>query len=185
MSSEVSIQIFCPFLIDLLLLGFPPIFTEVYFHCWASLVAQMVKHLSAVRETRVWSLGWEDPLGKEMAAHCSTLVWKIPWMEEPGRLQFLGSQRVGHDWVSGFTYFHCYLIVITPKGNPLPYFNSHSPFPYPPPLRTTNALSSLWICIFWTFHINGIIFFFLRLFKVRYYYRQQCYWEPLRRQALC
>ena len=53
MSSEVSIQIFCPFLIDLLLLGFSPIFIEVYFHCWASLVAQMVKHLSAVQETQV------------------------------------------------------------------------------------------------------------------------------------
>ena len=52
----------------------------------ASLVAQMVKPLPAVQETRVQSLGWEDPLEKEMATHSSTLVWKIPWMEEPGRL---------------------------------------------------------------------------------------------------
>ena len=52
----------------------------------ASLVAQMVKHLPAMRETRVQSLGWEDPLEKEMAAHSSTLAWKIPWMQEPGRL---------------------------------------------------------------------------------------------------
>ena len=53
--------------------------------------------LSAMWETRVQSLGQEDPLEKEMAAHSSTLAWKIPWMEEPGRLQSMGSQRVGHD----------------------------------------------------------------------------------------
>ena len=58
----------------------------------------MVKRLSAMRETWVWSLGWEDPLEKEMAAHSSILAWKIPWTEEPGRLQSMGSQRVGHDW---------------------------------------------------------------------------------------
>ena len=52
----------------------------------ASLVAQMVKHLTALQETRVWSLGLEDPLEKEMATHSSILAWKIPWTEEPGRL---------------------------------------------------------------------------------------------------
>ena len=57
----------------------------------------MVKRLPAVRETWVRSLGWEDPLEKEMATHSSTLVWKIPWTEEPGRLQSMGLQRVGHD----------------------------------------------------------------------------------------
>ena len=62
-----------------------------------SLVAQMVKRLPTVWETRVQSLGREDPLEKAMATHSSTLAWKIPWMEEPGRLQFMGSQRVGHD----------------------------------------------------------------------------------------
>ena len=61
------------------------------------LVAQMVKRLPAMWETRVRSLGWEDPLEKEMAIHSSTLAWRIPWMEEPGRLQSMGSQRVGHD----------------------------------------------------------------------------------------
>ena len=60
-------------------------------------MAQMVKRLSAMRETQVPSLDWEDPLEKEMAAHSTTLAWKIPWMEEPGRLQSMGSQRVGHD----------------------------------------------------------------------------------------
>ena len=57
----------------------------------------MVKHLPAMRETQVRSLGREDPLEKEMVTHFSTLAWKIPWTEEPGRLQSIGSQRVGHD----------------------------------------------------------------------------------------
>ena len=60
--------------------------------CWASLVAQMVNHLPVMRETRVWFLGREDPLEKEMAIHSSTLAWKIPWTEEPDRLQSMGSQ---------------------------------------------------------------------------------------------
>ena len=61
------------------------------------LVAQTVKHLPTMRETQVQSLGQEDPLEKEMATHLSTLAWKIPWMEEPGWLQSMGLQRVGHD----------------------------------------------------------------------------------------
>ena len=69
----------------------------------ASLVAQMVKHLPTMWETRVQSLGWEDLLEKEMATHSSTLAWKIPWMEEPGRLQSMGSQRVRHDFTFTFT----------------------------------------------------------------------------------
>ena len=61
-----------------------------------SLVAQTVKRLSTMWETWVQSLGWEDPLEKEMAIHSSTIAWKISWTEEPGRLQSMGSQRVGH-----------------------------------------------------------------------------------------
>ena len=57
----------------------------------------MVKHLPTMRETWVQSLGWEDFLEKEMATHFSILTWKIPWMEEPGRLHSMGSQRVRHD----------------------------------------------------------------------------------------
>ena len=57
----------------------------------------MVKCLPAMRETRVQSLGQEDPLEKEIATHASTLAWKIPWMEEPGRLQSIGLQRLRHD----------------------------------------------------------------------------------------
>ena len=61
----------------------------------ASLVAQSVKNLPAVKETRVRSLGWEDPLEKEMATHSSILAWKISWTEEPGGLQSIGSQKSG------------------------------------------------------------------------------------------
>ena len=60
-------------------------------------MAQTVKHLPTMQETRVRSLGQEDPLEKEMANHSSTFAWKIPWMEEPGGLQSMGLQRVGHD----------------------------------------------------------------------------------------
>ena len=87
-----------------------------YLWCWsfiyfystsgskASLVAQTVKHLPTMWETRVRSLGQEDPLEKEMATHTSTLAWKIPWMEEPDRLQSMGSQRVRHDWATSLTH---------------------------------------------------------------------------------
>ena len=64
---------------------------------WTSLVAQMVKRLPTMRETRVQSLGWEDLLEMEMSTHSSILAWKNPWMEEPDRLQSMQSQRVGHD----------------------------------------------------------------------------------------
>ena len=64
---------------------------------WASLVAQMVKNLPAMWDTQVRSLGQEDPLEKGAATHASILAWRIPWTEEPGRLQSIGSQRVGQD----------------------------------------------------------------------------------------
>ena len=60
-------------------------------------MAQTVKCLSTMWETRVQALGWKDPLEKEMAIHSSTIAWKIPWTEEPGRLQSTVSQRVGHN----------------------------------------------------------------------------------------
>ena len=62
-----------------------------------SLVAQTVKRLPTMRETQVQSLGWEDLLEKEMATHSSILAWKIPWTVEPGRLQYMGLQRVRHN----------------------------------------------------------------------------------------
>ena len=74
---------------------------------WTSLVAQMVKRLPTMRETRVQSLGWEDLLEMEMATHSSIFIWEILWTEEPGGLQSMGSERVRHDWVTHtftFTY---------------------------------------------------------------------------------
>ena len=76
----------------------------------ASLVAQSVENLPAVQETRVLSLGWEDPLEKEMATHSSILAWKISWTQKLGALQSMGSQRVGHDRVTNMyllTYVNC------------------------------------------------------------------------------
>ena len=64
----------------------------------------MIKHLPAMQETRVWFLGQEDPLEKEMAIHSSTLAWKITWMEEPDKLQSMGSQRVRHDWATSLHF---------------------------------------------------------------------------------
>ena len=71
-----------------------------------ALVAQMVKRLPTVRDTRIRSLGQEDPLEKEMATLSNTLAWKIPWTKECGRLQSMGSQRVGHDWATSHTFIH-------------------------------------------------------------------------------
>ena len=73
----------------------------------ASLVAQRLKHLPAMREAWVWSLGQEDPLEKEMATHSSILAWRIPWTEEPGGLQSTGSQRVRYNWATSLTALQC------------------------------------------------------------------------------
>ena len=64
---------------------------------YTSLVTQTVKNLPAIQESQVQSLCWEDPLEEEMTTHYSILAWEIPYMEEPGRLQSMGSLRVGHD----------------------------------------------------------------------------------------
>ena len=64
---------------------------------WASLVVQTIKNPPAMRETWVPSLGWEDPLEEGMGTHSRILSWRIPWTEEPGRLQSMGSQRVRHN----------------------------------------------------------------------------------------
>ena len=101
----------------------------------ASLMAQMVKRLPAMLETWVRSLGQEDPLEKEIATHSSTLAWKIPRTEEPGRLQSVGSQRVGHDWVNLLHFFQ--------KSNQLETFN-YSPSPFLPfPFSFQGAVQGL------------------------------------------
>ena len=71
----------------------------------------MVKRLPGMQETQVRPLGWEDPLEKEMAPHSSTLTWKIPWTEEPGRLQSMGSLRVGLELRTGYVCILMYVCV--------------------------------------------------------------------------
>ena len=108
------------------------IFRKSPFRVEASLVGQTIKKLPAMQETqemKVWSLGQEDYLEKEKAAHSSILVWRIPWTEEPGGLQSMGSQTAGHDWATNtftfhflsFTYLKSYLIL---KSNHFSYFYS-------------------------------------------------------------
>ena len=93
------------------------LFEGKYYFMGASLVAQMVKRLPAMRESWVRSLGREDPLEKEMATHSSILAWKISWME-PGRLQSMGSQRLGHDWMTSLHF------TISWNYAPIPCFGS-------------------------------------------------------------
>ena len=69
-------------------------------HNWASLVAHMVRNLPAMKKPLVRALGWEEPLEKRMVTHSSIRAWRIPWTEEYGGLQSMGSQRVGHNWVT-------------------------------------------------------------------------------------
>ena len=76
-------------------------------YSWASLVAQMVKNLPAMQETWVWSLSWEDSLQKGMGTPSGILAWRIPRTEEPGRLQSMGLQSIGHNWAT-FTHFSGY-----------------------------------------------------------------------------
>ena len=68
-------------------------FSKLYWEKWASVEAQSVKNLPVMRETWVWFLGREDPLEKEMATYSSIIAWRIPWTEQPGRLQFMGLQE--------------------------------------------------------------------------------------------
>ena len=97
----------------------------LFYKTWASLVAQMVKRLPTMQETRVRSLGQEDPLEKEMATHSSILAWRIPWTEEPGRLQSMGSQRVRHDWV---TSLHLQNLITLTQKKTIMNLHGKSPF---------------------------------------------------------
>ena len=84
-------------------------------YSWVSLLAQTVKNTPALQETWVPSLGWEDALEKGKATHSSVLAWRIPWAEEPGRLQSMGSQRVGHDWATNiFTSVYFFIFFSIP-----------------------------------------------------------------------
>ena len=84
----------------------------------------MVKHLPTMWKTQVLSLGREDPLEKEMATHSSTLAWKIPWMEDSSRPQFMGPQRVRHDWATSLFFYRGGVL----KSNRLQVSNTLGPF---------------------------------------------------------
>ena len=99
------------------------VFYRLY-HFIGFVVAQMVKLLPAMRETQVQSLGWEDPPVKDMATHSSTLAWKISWVEEAGRLQSMGSQRVGHNWATSLTHtYHFTFPSILHKSGSIHHFH--------------------------------------------------------------
>ena len=83
---------------------------------WTSLVVQTVKCLPAMQKTWVRSLGRKDSLEKEMPIHSSILAWKIPWMEEPGGLQSVGSQRVRHDWATSLSFFLLYINLLSSEN---------------------------------------------------------------------
>ena len=118
-----------------------------------SLVTQTVKPLPAMRETRVRSLGWEDPLEKEMATHPSTLAWKIPWTEEPGRLQSVGSQsrtRLSNftftfQWIFRADFLYGWLVwSCSPRdsqgSSPTPQFKSYQFFSAQPSLWSASCI---------------------------------------------
>ena len=120
--------------------------------CWASQVAQTVKNQPAMPEMWVQSLGRKDPLEEGMATHSRILTWRIPWTEESGGLQSMGSQRVGHDWVTEHTHTHTCLYwrprVFFPKEIVL--FSVSLSFS-PLPLNTLPLVS--WILFpSWIFH---------------------------------
>ena len=111
----------------------------------ASLVAQRVKCLPAMQETWVQSLGWEDPLEKEMATQSSILAWNIPWTEEPGRLQSMGLRS--QTWLSDFILYFCNIIYfcLTPKFmSPAQILLPDIRFVYPNASMKIDAID--WIC---------------------------------------
>ena len=107
---------------------------------WTSSVAQTVKNLPAMQETQVWFLGQEDPLEKGMAIHSSILACRVPWTEEPGGLQSMGLQRVGHDRVTNAsTFFLCSLYnsskTVRTGRELLPEVKMTLSHPTPPPVQ--------------------------------------------------
>ena len=86
-------------------------------YSWTSLMTQTVKNPPTMQETWVWSLGWEDPLEKAMTTHSSSLAWRSPWTEEPGRLQSMRSQRVRHNWATFTCYRYRKIIKVVAKSS--------------------------------------------------------------------
>ena len=118
-------------------------------------MAQVVKNLPAIQETQVQILGQEAPLEEEMATHCSMLAWKIPWTEEPGRLQSMRSQRIRHDWahmhlcVHAHVYTHVHAIIYTHTFVHKPRYKlvrGHSPQKQFPEIGKSQDLICFGIC---------------------------------------
>ena len=121
--------------LSLQILPFLKSFIYLSYTIWTSLVAQTVKRLPAMRETWVQCLDREDPLEKKMAPNSSTLAWKIPWMEEPGRLQSMSLQRVRHNWATSVSVFQfhaaCRVLIPWTGIEPMsPVVNVQTPNPW-------------------------------------------------------
>ena len=121
------------------------------FLSWASLVAQMVNNLPAMPETQVCSLAQEDSLEKGMTIHTNILTWRISWRKESGRLQSMGSQRVGHNWVTKHSTAQQLCIYVNPN---LPIH----PTPFP---HLGSIVSSLHLCLYFLFANKFICTIFL------------------------
>ena len=120
----------------------------------------MGKNLPAMQETQVWYLGQEDPLEKGMTIHSSILVWEIPWIEDPGGLQFTGSQRVRHDWVINTLKFSVLIFSFT--------ISIYLKFLPPRLLLLLGMVSGSWFCILFFFVISShhhVIFLALLVWK--------------------
>jgi len=99
--------------------------------------------MQETKETWIQSLGWEDPLGNGMATHSSILAWRISWTEEPGGLQLVGSQRVGHDWASNtHSYFSYFLLLFLPYSIKISWVHSAGRFSY---IIAFNSFKNLWV----------------------------------------
>ena len=112
-------------------------------------VAQMVKNLPVMRESQVQSLGWEDPLEAGMATHSSIPAWRIPWTEEPGRLQSMGLRRVRHDWVTNTVciHYHCRKIKQYRLVTTRPFHSSFSQKNLDFLFEATPDYLAFWICL--------------------------------------
>ena len=125
---------------------------------YASLVAQRLKRLPPMWETQVRSLGWEDPLEKEMATHSGILACRTPWSEEPGGLQSMGSQTVWHDWATSLWKWSAAL-----KWSGRGSFKCHWPNTRGRPLAVTLLSLSWWIIPAWLLDWILHFFFFTRV----------------------
>ena len=135
-------------------------------------MAQRVK-----QETPVQSLGWKVPLEKEMATHSSILAWRIPWMEEPGGLQSMGSQRVGHDWTSSIHFTSLQLLVVDNLFIFISFFE----------LSIFFICFSIGLCVFFCWFLGALCIFWILILCLslsRHYYKNTTGWWPINNRNL-